>query len=40
MFAVITIGGNKKIIIPFEYANFKNLFRKKKGKKVLSKYQS
>jgi hypothetical protein len=32
------IGGDKKIIIPSEYANFKNLFRKKKDKETLSKY--
>jgi hypothetical protein len=33
------IKGDKRIIIPLKYANFKNLFRKEKDKKVLSKYQ-
>jgi hypothetical protein len=33
------IGGNRKITIPSEYANFKNLFRKEKNKEALSRYQ-
>jgi hypothetical protein len=35
----VIIRGDKKIIIPLEYANFKNLFKKEKGKKALFKYQ-
>jgi hypothetical protein len=30
---------DRKLIIPFKYANFENLFRKKKNKEALLKYQ-
>jgi hypothetical protein len=32
------IGGDKNITIFSEYANFKNLFKKEKGREALSKY--
>jgi hypothetical protein len=32
------VEGNRKFIIPSKYANFENLFKKKKGKEALLKY--
>jgi hypothetical protein len=39
VFAVVSVRGNRKVTIPLEYVNFENLFREKKGREALPKYQ-